>query len=153
MRAVNAPGTYQQESQSFTTTATEYTDGDVIGGLLSFSFDLSANGGIIEEFVAYDTENKLLGNFEVFFFNAAPTTVADNAAFALSDTDLVKLVGHIPQTDFVNVAAATKGFDHAAANIPFTGDRLWAFVRLVEDAEPLAFTVSKTVTFRVVVSN
>lgn len=151
MNVQNSPGTYQRSIAELTTTATAYADGDVIGGRLAFTYDLAANGGKIVKFVVFDPSNLLLGNFEVLIFNSAPTTVADNAAFALTDADLPKLVAHIKQTDIVNSSAGGKGINTALLSTPFTGDNLWAFVRNVEGEDPLQFVASKTVTFEMTV--
>lgn len=154
MRIVNGNGTYQSSAVEFITTDDPYADLDVVGGRLRFDFNLSARGGVIEEFAIYDPDNVLLGQVEVFIFNRAPTPVADNAAFALSDAELEYLVAHIPESEFTAVEADSKGFIFARPMLQFTttGSRLWAYIRNLEGASPLEFTDEQTVTARMTIS-
>lgn len=153
MRVVNGRGTYDSDTATFTTTATAYADLDVIGGRLAFSFELEAGGGFVKEIAVFDPDNVLLGQFDVFLFNRIPATVADNAAFALTDADLLSLVGFVPSTDFDNEAVDSKGFNTAYPDMMFTGEDLWMFIRNREGEDPLQFSAGKTVTVRVSVES
>ena len=72
-----------------TITAGAYTAGDVVGGKLSFPMRHEQNGGFIFRFVVVDDDN-VGATLTAWFFQNDPTTIADNAALALSVADLAK---------------------------------------------------------------
>lgn len=70
-----------------------YTAGDVVGGLLSFDVSSVINGGLINQVIMVDEDN-VGGTLTLYLFEAAPTTIADDAAFASAIVigDMNKLV-------------------------------------------------------------
>lgn len=72
-----------------------YTAGDVVGGLLTFTFSgLTVNGGILNQLIMVDEDN-VGGTLTLYLFEEAPDTIADDAAFAsaISIDDMNKLIG------------------------------------------------------------
>lgn len=101
-------------SQLALTVGTDaYTAGDVVGGLLEFDVVESGGGGVVGQIeIADDHDQK--EPYKLYLFNAAPTTIADDAAFAPTIADLKKLIG------IVEIAAA----DYSTIN-----SNAWAQVR------------------------
>lgn len=74
-------------------TAGAYSDNDVIGGLLTLSVSM-ASGFIKRIMVICKDNEKAAINFHIY--NAAPTVIADNAAFAPTDADTAKKIARVP---------------------------------------------------------
>jgi hypothetical protein len=74
-----------------TVTAGAYSAADVVGGLLTFSVTSPSGCGVINKLVIADDEDEKAAG-SLYLFNAAPTTIADNAAGALVIADLKKIV-------------------------------------------------------------
>lgn len=82
-----------------------YSANDVIGGLLTFSLPSPSGCGILNWLKITDEDNEGAA-LDVYIFNDVPTTIADDAAGALTIADLDKLVTK------VEIAAA----DYEAVN-------------------------------------
>ena len=80
-------------------TAGAYTANDVIGGLIKMDIQ-SAGGWCAINSVEATDDAASISSLTFRFFNAAPTTIADNAAFAPAIADLKKLVGKVTMTSF-----------------------------------------------------
>lgn len=96
-----------------TVTAGAYTANDVIGGLLTLPMERVS--GLIEDVVVIDDANQSAA-IDLYFFDEAPTAIADNAAFAPTIADLQKLIGVVSVAggDYTTVnsnAYATKALD------------------------------------------
>jgi hypothetical protein len=93
-----------------TITAGAYSAGDVVGGLLTFDAGLTVSTNLIlHRLIIGDADNEKAA-FDVWFFNAAPTTIADNAAFStISDAE-------IRDTCFAHMAVATSDYTTAGSN-------------------------------------
>lgn len=76
------------------TAGDAYTDGDVIGGMLTFNVPTANGSGIINRLIVVDVENVATG-LDLFLYNGTPNTIADDAAFAPSAATLVNIVGKI----------------------------------------------------------
>lgn len=89
---------------ALTIATTAYTAGDVVGGLLSFDVSSAPEGGILNRVTITDAANQK-EPYVLWLFNAAPTTIADDAAFAPAIADLKKVVGTITiaAADYVTV--------------------------------------------------
>lgn len=72
--------------------STVYSNGDVIGGLLTFS--TQAAQGIINGLVLTDTDNEGAA-LDLHLFWDTPSTIADNEAFAPTAADLLKYMSKI----------------------------------------------------------
>jgi hypothetical protein len=81
---------YQQVTVAPTITAGAYSAGDVIGGVMEIP--VNSYSGIIRQVNVDDDDNEK-AEITLYFFNAAPTAILDNAAFAPAIADLKKLVG------------------------------------------------------------
>ena len=82
-----------------------YTANDVVGGLLTFSLDGAVvNGGILNSAYFVDDDNEG-AELDLYLFSAAPTAIADDAAFAPSAADLQKMfaVINVETTDYLTV--------------------------------------------------
>jgi hypothetical protein len=76
------------------TSTTAYTAGDQFGTLISLTNAVRVSGGSgVIVGVGLQSASDSIGPFDVVFFDSAPTLAADNAAFAISDTDILKVVG------------------------------------------------------------
>jgi hypothetical protein len=87
----NAPGHTLQLERTPVISTSAYSANDQVGNLLKFPFDLPGNGGKLAEVAIYDKAD-VGALFNIFVFNGPVTVSADNAAGALSDTDMRKLV-------------------------------------------------------------
>lgn len=78
-----------------TVTAGAYSAADVVGGLLTFSGAFGPSGvGILNRVRVVDDANQK-AVLTLYLFNDAPSTIADNAAFAPVVADLKKLVAKV----------------------------------------------------------
>lgn len=71
-----------------------YTKDDVVGGLLTFNVTSPSNVGVINKLVIADDDNEKAAG-SLFLFNAAPTSIANNATGNLAIADLKKIVSVI----------------------------------------------------------
>lgn len=85
--------------------ADAYTANDVVGGLLTFDLHSVSGCGILQGLKITDEDNEGAA-LDIYIFNSQPSTIADDAAGALTIADLDKLVCK------VEVAAA----DYEAVN-------------------------------------
>ncbi len=131
-------------------TAGAYTAGDVIGGMLTFDVHSAGGGGTIRRVTLIDVDNEKAAG-KLYLFNSAPTSTADNAAFAPSAADMRKLIDvvSISAADYASVnskAAAIKrdlAIDYTAAD-----GRIYAY--FVCDGTP-TYTTAGDLTFRLTV--
>lgn len=68
-----------------------YTDGDVVGGLLTFDVHTAMGGGLLNRVRLVD-EDSQDEPYLLYLFNAQPSTIADAEAFAPTVADLRKLL-------------------------------------------------------------
>lgn len=88
-----------------TITLDAYTANDVVGGLLQFDVSaLIVNGGLLNQAILID-EDSQEETYRLFLFEALPSTIANDAAFAPTIDDLNKLVAVIDfaAADYVTV--------------------------------------------------
>lgn len=71
-----------------------YTANDVVGGLLTFNFANSGGGGVVRWARVVDDDDEK-AELALYLFNASPTAIADDAAFAPAVADLKKMVGKV----------------------------------------------------------
>lgn len=76
-----------------TTATTAYTAGDQVGVLatVSSAARVSGGGGMIVGVTLID-QSDIIGAYDVVFFDSTVTLAADNATFAISDADSLKIV-------------------------------------------------------------
>lgn len=123
-----------QLSPTISTTA--YTANDVVGGLLEFDVVESGGGGVVGQIEIAD-DHDVKAAFKLYLFNAAPTTIANDAAFAPTIADLQKLIG------IVEIAAADYSTINGNAwaqvkdlNIWYSAQTGTLYGYLVSDATP-----------------
>lgn len=93
-----------------TITAGAYSDGDVVGGLLTLTELGIVRGAFLNKICVVDAANQKAA-FDLWIFNAAPTAVLDNAAFAPTAADLKKVVtrANFPASAYQTVNSLAHG--------------------------------------------
>lgn len=82
---------------AFTPAASSHTAKDVVGGAVTFT-GLGQSGKsimICGATFSIATTTPVVSAFRIHLFNAAPTVIADDAAFTLASTDIAKYLGWI----------------------------------------------------------
>lgn len=81
-------------SSGLTIATTAYTAGDQVGAQLTFAnaARFSGGGGIITG-VTLISAADIIGAYDLILTNSSITLAADNAAYAISDADALKVVG------------------------------------------------------------
>jgi hypothetical protein len=74
--------------------AAAYTANDVVGGLLTFTVGGVLGSGVINNVMLVDSDDEK-AEIKLYLFDAAPTTIADDAAFAPVAADLQSLIAVI----------------------------------------------------------
>ena len=76
-----------------TTATTAYVAGDQVGTLVTVAnaARVTGGGGMIVGVTLID-QSDIIGAYDVVFFDSSVTLAADNAAFAISDADSLKIV-------------------------------------------------------------
>lgn len=89
------------QSAGLTTAATAYTAGDQVGTqfTLANAARVSGEGGTIVGVELIDAAD-IIGAYDVVFYNSSVTVATDNAAFGVSDADVLKQVGIASLTAF-----------------------------------------------------
>ncbi len=122
---------------SLVVTTDAYTANDVVGGLLTFSIDanFAIDGAILQTVEINDAANQKEA-FDVWLFAAAPTTIANDAAFEPVIADLQKRIGNpirIAAADYTtvnNLAYATTA--NLTRPLQFSGGKLYAYLVAVD---------------------
>lgn len=84
-------------SATYTPAATSHAAKDVVGGAQTFT-TVGASGKqvmIVGATFSIDTTTPVASAFRLHLFNAAPTVIADDAAFTLASADIAKYLGWI----------------------------------------------------------
>ena len=109
-----------------TITAGAYSAGDAVGGKLEFEdarSSFSNHGHIRQAHISDKTTQKAL--LYLVLFSEDFTETADNAAFSISDADLLNVVAVIEfavanYAEFADNAFCTMGFAGVDVNLPFS---------------------------------
>ena len=82
-------------SSGLTTVTTAYTSGDVLGAEMTLTLKDRGGGGIGGSIVGavVTDDSDVIGALDLFFFEAASTPAADNAANSWSDANWLNLCG------------------------------------------------------------
>lgn len=100
-------------SAGLTTATTAYTSGDVLGGLMTATFNQRGACSIAVTSLVITDASAVIGATDLYLFNATLTPAANNAAFAPSDAELATLIGVLPAATVYTHAgnkAVTWGF-------------------------------------------
>lgn len=82
------------QSGGLTTSVTSYTAGDQVGSMFTFTGMARANGGSgMLVGAAMISAADIIGGYDLMLFRSNITLAADNAAFAISDTDALEIIG------------------------------------------------------------
>lgn len=124
-----------------------YPIGDVIGGLLTFV--VGYRRGQITAVTVTDDDGAITQPI-LYFYDTQPTTLADNAAFAITDAERDTLLPNIV-TCAVRETRTNTSFNQPSVPIPFdmAGNSLYAY--LVADAAT-TFTNATALTIRLTVA-
>jgi hypothetical protein len=78
-----------------TIDAVAYTSGDVIGGLqtISNAARITGGSGVIQSICVLDRSQAQRASIDILFFDRSVTVAANNAAVAMSDTDMANCLG------------------------------------------------------------
>lgn len=123
---VSAPGTYLSELVTPTISAGAYSAQDVVGGLLTFRINSSSRGGKIKSVVVFDKAD-VKTTLVAYIYRSAPTAINDNAAFALSDEDLAKLVAVVTIDTWQDLPSNAFSIEDAG-DAPFVAPILYVYL-------------------------
>lgn len=123
-----------------------YTAGDVVGGLLTFDVSSGMGGGLINRVRVVDEDNQSAA-FNLYLFNAVPTTIADDAAFASAVTiaDVQKLVCKVSIGSYTTLNSIDY-YHSAVLNYAFTSDAEKLYGYLVANGSTPNFTNADAVS-------
>lgn len=95
---------YVRVAQALTISTDAYAAGDVVGGLLTLDASGIVEGSTLNSVLVVDDDDEKAALY-LYLFNAAPTTIADNAAFAPTVADLKKLITRVtvPAASYVTL--------------------------------------------------
>ncbi len=119
-----------------TITAGAYSAGDVVGGRLSFSLQAASGVWLLKSVRIADDDNEKAA-CKLYLFNSAPTSIADNAAFAPAIADLQALVAivTVAAADFSTINSNAVALKESLASVfVVPGGTLYGY--LVCDATP-----------------
>lgn len=85
---------YREITLALTVDTGAYADGDVVGGLLSIDPLGHSTSGFINKITIIDDDEEGVA-IDAHFYSSVPTTIADNAAWALSTADAKLYEGKI----------------------------------------------------------
>lgn len=127
-----------------------YADNDVIGGLLTFdlSADLSVNGGWLSNVWLADIDNEGAA-LRLFLFDALPSTIADQAAFAPTEDDIKKLLRVVTFSTYTTVNSekfASEDFSPPVTFQTSTG-KLYGYL-VANGSTPTYAALKLTITLR-----
>lgn len=123
---VNGQGTYLAETVTPTISAGAYAADDVVGGLLTFRINSAARGGKVKSVVLLDKAD-VKATLTLYLFRSAPASIADNAAFALSDDDLPKVVAKVVIDTYADLPSNAFAIEDAG-DAPFVGETLYGYL-------------------------
>ncbi len=132
---------------TFTPDTNAYADGDVVGGLLTFEFE--SNSGLIITVMVSDDDNEGAA-LDLFLFSQEPSTIADNAAYAPTFSDIQKLIRKISiaSGDYATENSIKFAQKDLSKALPYPSRKLWGY--LVTNGSTPTFAASKTVQVRLI---
>lgn len=132
-----------------TLSTSQYSGGDVLGGVLMLDANGFGEGGIIRRIILVDDDNEK-ASLKLHLFNSAPTTFADSEAYLPTVDDLNKQIGviSIGATDYTTYNGNAIAFIEEV-NLDYTIDD-YLYLYVVCDAVP-TYTASTDLTFRFVI--
>lgn len=132
----------KQVSVTPTISTGAYTAGDVVGGLMTFTVsDLTPVEGILRSILITDDHNQS-EEYTLYVFNAVPSTIANDAAFAPTLADLKKLITTVGiasgdyTTSNSNAWALLGGHEDTIMEIHFHSDTGAIYIYAVAVATP-----------------
>ena len=135
--------------KALTVSLTAYTASDVVGGLLTFNLDGNTGelSGTIRRIRLIDDANQKEA-YKVYIYQTAPSTIANDAAFAPTVADLKKMIDivDIEATDYTelnsNAIAIVGGFGDNAMGIDFdsTDGNVYVYLVAVDTPDYAAAT-------------
>lgn len=97
---------FQRIEVPLTISTSQYAAGDVVGGLITIDTTRLRGGALLNQVVLVDDDNEK-AVLDLYLFNAAPTTIADNAsttgAFVIADHKKIVTKVPIAAADYVTL--------------------------------------------------
>jgi len=124
-------GQYVEVSVTPTVDTDAYSDGDVVGGLLTFAIDPIYSGVRLNRVVVID-ESAQEAVFRLHLYESQPSTIADDAAFALSDADALLWRGSVALTGYTSftVSSVANVADIDDVYLPDDSGNLYGYLEL-----------------------
>lgn len=120
-----------KSAPTITVATAAYTDGDVVGGLITFELEgLTQNGGILNSVLLTDAANQS-EPYRLYLFHELPSTIADADPFAPTIADLKKLFAVITIAALDYITPNSLGFViKSASNAVFSTNngRLYGYL-------------------------
>lgn len=113
-------------SPTITVDTDAYTAGDVVGGLLTMPIKAAAGGGILNSVLLVDGDG-VGADLTLYVFRAAPTSFADDAAFAPTAADLQALVAIVKLGTSTSINS-TSVYHVPDVNQAFRADALYGYL-------------------------
>ena len=126
--------------ETLVVTAGAYSDNDVMGGLKIIKFVPGFNN-LLLNFITVTDIIQQEPVLRIHFYDAAPTTIADNVAYARSDADLLFWIKTIDITTWVANASVNSAATVVDINQTLSAPlgSLWYYLE-INDAGPPTFT-------------
>lgn len=143
-------GIHRRVTLTPTLDTNAYADGDQVSTLQTLSRILPPRvGGEIKLVTVLDKANQKVA-LDLFFFKAAVTVAADNAAFTISDADMDHCLGviNVLAADY-DAVSTTNGLATVAVNFPivFSTANDVIYVAIVSRGAPTYAASSLTIAF------
>jgi hypothetical protein len=108
-----------------------YGAGDCVGGLMTFDVSTVLGGGTIESILIADDDNEKAQAI-LYIYNALPSTIADQAAYAPTIADLKKLVYVKPvaSADFTTVNSNAYAL-YSNLRVTYAASKLYVYLACV----------------------
>lgn len=131
-----------------TPTNDAYSAGDVIGGLMTIAVPGSVGGGVINSIMLVDDGNEG-AVLTLYLFDATPSTIADDAAFAPTAADLKKMIGAVSYGagDYTTINSLKYAFKEDI-NLIFQADGASNLYGYVACTATPTYASGKTLVFR-----
>ena len=125
-----------------------YAQNDALGTKIGVNVP---DSGIIRSITITDADDEVGTTINVYFFDAEPTGVAANAAFALADVDLERIIGFRLMDTVIDVTNG-RAIWETDINIPYStdGGKLWLQCELASATTP-TFAATTDVKIKLII--
>jgi hypothetical protein len=122
-------GVVRTVTPSLVVTLNAYSANDVVGGLITIPANSASGGGVIRQVLITDAANQK-EPYTLYLFDAEPTTIANDAAFAPTIADLKKIAATmaIAALDYVEVNSLAYAIKSPDLEFSVLGGSLYAYL-------------------------